>query len=245
LSKKGRFELRSRALSDAPEVTVVIPTRDRWELLSRALAGVLAQKEVSFEVVVVDDGSRDGTASRVAGLGDRRVRCVSHEQPLGVARARNHGVAEARGRWVAFLDDDDLWSTRKLTEQLAAAKLVDAGFVYSSAAAVDERGAPLLIARAPDPSAVGKGLLIHNLLPAGQSNVLARTDLVRDLGAFDERLRALDDWDLWIRLALASRAARCSAVHVAYVEHPGAKHTKDLEERVTDFAWLVDKHAAA
>lgn len=235
----------TRHRTAAPDVTVVIPTRDRWSLLSRTLTGALAQEEVDFEVVVVDDGSRDGTVKRVLALGDDRIHCVSHEDSLGVARARNRGIAEARGRWVAFLDDDDLWSPRKLVDQHAAGEAVDAGFVYSSAAAVDERGKLLLIAPAPDPEVVAHALLIDNLLPAGGSNVLARTDLVRSLGAFDERLRALDDWDLWIRLALASRAARCPAVHVAYVEREGAKHTTDLEERRRDLALLREKHAAA
>jgi glycosyltransferase involved in cell wall biosynthesis len=229
----------------APDLTVVIPTRDRWRLLSRTLAGALAQEDVQLEVVVVDDGSQDGTSDRIAELGDERVRCISHETPLGVARARNRGVAEGRGRWIAFLDDDDLWSPRKLVEQIAAADSVDAGFVYSSAAVVDHDGKLLLVALAPDPGTVGRALLIDNLLPAGGSNVLARTDLVRRLGGFDERLSALDDWDLWIRLALGARAARCLQLHVAYVEHGRTKHRTDLEERMRDLAVLADKHRAA
>jgi glycosyltransferase involved in cell wall biosynthesis len=241
----GGSEPRSREASETPEVTVVIPTRDRWGLLSRTLARVLAQQGVVLEVVVVDDGSRDGTASRVAGLGDRRIRCVSHPEPQGVARARNRGIVEARGRWVAFLDDDDLWSPRKLTEQLATVKDADAAFVYSSALVIDAPGRILLTAPAPDPRGLANRLLIRNLIPAGPSNVIVRADLLRDLGAFDDRFQPLADWDLWIRLARAGPAARCNASHVAYMEHAGSMGTGDLDRWITEFALLADKHRSA
>jgi glycosyltransferase involved in cell wall biosynthesis len=228
----------------APEVTVVIPTRDRWELLSRALTGVLAQEEVVFEVVVVDDGSRDGTAGRVAGLGDGRVRCVSNPESLGVARARNRGIAEARGQWIAFLDDDDLWSPRKLTEQLAAMEEAGAAFVFSSAIVVDQSGR-LLRLQAPSPEGLVEGLLVRNMIPAGSSNVVARADLLRELGGFDDRLHSLADWDLWIRLARAGPAVRCTAFHLAYLEHAGSMHTGDLDAMRLEFALLAEKHRAA
>ena len=76
-----------------PEVSVVIPTRDRSRLLALTLRSVLWQREVDLEVIVVDDGSSDGTAAMVAGLGDARVRLVRHDTPHGVAAARNRGMA--------------------------------------------------------------------------------------------------------------------------------------------------------
>ena len=105
-----------------PEVSVVIPTRDRSRLLGLTLHSVLWQRGVVVVVVVVDDGSTDDTAQTVAGLADPRVRLVRHDTAQGVSAARNRGITEAHGRWVAFLDDDDLWAPDKLACQLQAAR---------------------------------------------------------------------------------------------------------------------------
>ena len=98
----------ARSVGREPEVTVVIPTSNRWQLLSTcALASADAQVDVDHEVIVVDDGSSDETPARLAERHD--VRVVRHRTRLGVSRARNSGIAAARGEWIAFLDDDDLW----------------------------------------------------------------------------------------------------------------------------------------
>src|SRR5919109_858912 len=99
----------------APDVTVVIPTKDRWDLLSTAaLPSALGQEDVDLEVVVVDDGSTDETPDHVVGLRDPRLRIVRHDRSLGVAQARNAGIRAANSDWIAFLDDDDVWAPRKL-----------------------------------------------------------------------------------------------------------------------------------
>ena len=102
------------------EVTVIIPTHNRRALLARTLHSVLAQRDVDLEVVVVDDGSSDGTATAVAGLADDRVSVVRHPQPRGVSAARNTGIEKASSPWLAFVDDDDLWAPGKLRSQLDA-----------------------------------------------------------------------------------------------------------------------------
>src|SRR5690348_694187 len=98
-----------------PDISVVIPTRNRWDLLSRSgLSAALMQEDVDVEIIVVDDGSTDETPARLAALEDPRVTVIRHDQPRGVAAARNRGIAAARGEWLAFLDDDDLWAPDKL-----------------------------------------------------------------------------------------------------------------------------------
>ena len=94
-------------------VTVVIPTRDRAALLNLTLTSVLRQRNVELSVTVVDDGSIEDVGTVVAGTGDVRVRCVRHETPQGVSTCRNRGWMEATTEWVAFCDDDDVWSPDK------------------------------------------------------------------------------------------------------------------------------------
>ncbi|MGH3004084.1 MAG: glycosyltransferase family 2 protein [Gaiellaceae bacterium] len=233
-------------MNDLPEVTVVIPTKDRWHVLSRAaLRSVLSQEGVDLELVVVDDGSRDGTSERLAALGDERVHVVRNEQPLGVAKARNAGIGVARGAWISFLDDDDLWSPRKLREQLDAATAADALFVYASGAAIDGAHRFLFNVAAPEPETIAEQLLQWNVIWCGCSNVSARADVVRRLGGFDEELFQLADWDLWIRLALSGRAAACRDVLVAYTIHQENMLLTHAPDVFPELERLVAKHGAA
>src|SRR4051794_9011163 len=111
---------------EAPEVSVVIPTRDRRHLLETTLAAALNQREVDYEVIVVDDGSGDGTATELAAIGDPRLRVLRNGASQGVSAARNRAIAEARAPWIAFLDDDDVWSPELLRRQLETVRGTDA-----------------------------------------------------------------------------------------------------------------------
>ena len=95
------------------DVSVVVPTRNRSALLPVTLRSVLAQRDVDVEVIVVDGASTDDTPAVLAALADARLRVVWQDAPDGAASARNRGAAEARGEWLAFVDDDDLWSQLK------------------------------------------------------------------------------------------------------------------------------------
>jgi glycosyltransferase involved in cell wall biosynthesis len=108
-------------MNSAPEVTVVIPTRFRPELVTRAVGSVLAQTFTDFEVVVVVDGPDDETRAALAGLGDDRLRVIVLGEKGGAPNARNVGAGAARGRWTALLDDDDEWLPEKLAVQLKLA----------------------------------------------------------------------------------------------------------------------------
>jgi glycosyltransferase involved in cell wall biosynthesis len=225
-----------------PEVSVVVPTRSRWRLLARTLRGALAQDGVELEVVVVDDASTDETPTRLAALRDPRIRIVRNETPRGPAGARNAGIEAARGGWIAFLDDDDLWAPSKLTSQLGAAASRQASFVYGGAVVLDERRAVVHELDLPGVESLPVELLRRNVMPAGSSNVVARADVVRRLGGFDERLSHLADWDFWIRLANVARGAACPGTLVCYVEHPGNMLVTDSRGVKAEYAYLVAKH---
>jgi hypothetical protein len=226
----------------SPEVTVVIPTWNGWDLLPATIGSALEQEGVEVEVVVVDDGSSDGTAAGLAEWSDPRLRVCRRETSGGVANARNHGIEQARGEWVAFLDHDDLWAPRKLREQLDRARLAGADWVYSAAVLVDHGCRVIRLVPAPPAAQLRRDLAVRNHMPAGQSNVLARTALVRDVGGFDTQLELQADWEMWIRMAWAGEAATCEAIHVAYRIHAGSMTSFDVDV-APDIELMLARHA--
>src|SRR4051812_11474842 len=197
-----------------PDISVVVPTHDRRVLLARTLRSICAQREVELEIIVVDDGSRDGTPAALATFGDPRVRSVRNETAQGVAAARNRGLEEAAAPWVAFCDDDDVWAPTKLAVQRAALSRVR-GAQWSSTGAVTVDEALRLNGPAvhpPPDGDVARVMLVRNAVPGGASSVVAATSLVREVGAFDASLSVSADYDLWLRLSLG-------APHAA-VDHP-------------------------
>jgi glycosyltransferase involved in cell wall biosynthesis len=228
-----------------PEVTVVIPTRDRWPRLEPTLRGALRQEDVSLEVVVVDDGSVDETPARLAEVKDPRLRVLRHDSSRGVAAARNGALATARGDWIAFLDDDDLWAPTKLRKQLTAAVEANAAWAFSGAIVLDERLSVLEVYEAPPPAELADMMLAYNAVPAGASNVVARADAIREVGGYDETLSQLADWDLWIRLALAGPPAVCEEPLMAYVQHPSGMLVTDKSGLIDEFERLEEKYREA
>ena len=225
----------------APEVSVVIPTRNRWELLSRhALASALAQVDVEVEVIVVDDASDDGSEERLEAVADPRVRMIFRDRQGGQAVALNDGIEAARGEWIALLDDDDLWSPRKLRAQLDATSAA-ASFVYGSMVAVDISGRVLEAVPTPPPGELRELLRRHNVLRC-PSSVMARTEFVRKVGGLDDTLNELTDWDFFIRLADAGRCAACDEIVVAYLVHPQNRRLRQDSDVETEFRYLAAKH---
>src|ERR1700722_2177113 len=121
-------ELPGDITAPAPLVSVIIPTFHRPRLLLRAVASVLNQTLREIETIVVLDGADPETAQALDSIGDLRLRIIVLPQPVGCAGARNAGVREARGHWVAFLDDDDEWFPRKLETQIQTARQSPATF---------------------------------------------------------------------------------------------------------------------
>jgi glycosyltransferase involved in cell wall biosynthesis len=232
---------RRGAEHDLPEVTVVVPTRDRWDLLQRrALRSALAQEHVRLEVVVVDDGSVEPAPSSVEN--DPRVRVVRHDTSRGVAAARNTGIREARAPWTAFLDDDDLWAPPKLSEQLGQLAAEDASFVYSGVAHTNLAGDVLTIDAAPPARDLHELLLAGHVIPGAASNIVVNTDLLRELGGFDVNLFILEDPDLALRIIGRANGAACEGVHVAYLQHERARHLRDIEYLLDSFDYFRTKH---
>ena len=203
-----------------PLVSVVVPSHNRARLLRRTLQSILAQQLSDLEIVVVDDGSTDDTKAVALGA-DARVKVVRIQEPAGVSIARNHGIAAATGDWIAFCDDDDLWSPDKLMRQLEAAQQVGANWAYAGDVNVDERLRVLSGGPPPDPQTVIATLPRWNPLASGGSNVVVRSNVLAAVGGFDPTLRRTEDWDLWIRIARTGPPACAREPLVAYRFHAG------------------------
>jgi glycosyltransferase involved in cell wall biosynthesis len=227
-------------MSATPQVSVVLPTHNRPRMLALTLHSVLWQEEVELEVVVVDDGSRDDVRAVVDGVGDARARLFRHERPLGVSAARNRGVAEARGRWIAFLDDDDLWAPDKLLAQLQSAEEQGRRWAYVGAVNVTEDLRVLGGAPPASPDEIASRLPRANLIPGGCSGVAVRGDLL-PTEPFDGSYRHFADWDLWIRLARVDQPAGVSRPLVGYRVH-GTNASLDTTGMIAELDVIEQRH---
>jgi glycosyltransferase involved in cell wall biosynthesis len=189
-----------------PDVSVVIPTRERPSLVTRAVRSALAQTHRDIEVLVVVDGPDEATTGALAGLADDRLRVVRNPTRQGAPNARNVGVREARARWTALLDDDDEWHPGKLAAQLdaAAGAGVEQPIVTSRLTVRTPRTQFLLPRRLPDPGeplseyfAVRRGLF-HGDGFIQTSTIMAPTALLRQV-PFTVGLRRLQELDWALR----------------------------------------------
>jgi len=181
-------------------VSVVIPTHNRASLLARAIRSVLGQTYQNLEVIVVDDGSTDGTREVVRSFQDSRIDYLFCQKNQGSPAARNLGLRAARGPYVAFLDDDDEWDTRKLERQVRALEQggLDAilcGISKTSHHRVTRYDKPLV-----EPEALRRWAVFFG---AG-SSLMAKIEVLRAT-RFDEALPIAEDWDLLIRLTARYR----------------------------------------
>jgi len=185
-------------------VSVVLPTYNRRQSLGRAIQSVLQQTYARLELLVVDDGSTDGTEQLVHGLGDARISYLRHENNRGGSAARNTGLGAARGELIAFQDSDDEWLAHKLERQVAF--LVSAGERTGAVYCPYRRdlldGSSETHPR--DPGSAPRGDIHRALLHAnfiGTPTIVARRPCYESVGGFDEALRRFQDWDWMIRVS--------------------------------------------
>jgi peptidoglycan/xylan/chitin deacetylase (PgdA/CDA1 family) len=199
-------------------ISVVIPAYNRESTLQSSLDSLLAQTLTGWEAIVVDDGSGDGTAAVAEEYARRDSRIsVRHQVNRGVSAARNVGIAAAGGEWLFFLDADDRIAPTAFENLLSAAEArpeataIHGGYVYVSA-----DGREVRVAR-PDESDDLFPLFARTCAIAIQT-CLVRTELVRAVGGFDERLVTCEDWDLWQRLARAGAVFAAIPDYIAFYE---------------------------
>lgn len=184
------------------KVSVVIPAYNSMAYLPQTITNLLQQSYADFEVVVVNDGSTDNTSEWVSQIDDPRIRLIDQTN-LGLAGARNTGIREATGEYLAFLDADDLWESSKLLEQV---KVLDShpevGVVYTWVAYVDEFGNSTgRVVQNHHEGHIWQQLTQRNLVESG-SVAMVRRECFAKCGMFDCNLGSfVEDWDMWLRIA--------------------------------------------
>jgi glycosyltransferase involved in cell wall biosynthesis len=225
---------------NAPLVSAVIPTRNRPDLVVRAVESALAQTYANIEVVVVIDGPDTLTQSALAAIADTRLRVVALNQSVGGGEARNVGVQHAGGEWIGFLDDDDEWLPEKIERQMRAAGSSTAQFsIVCSQVFARNPNAELVWPENPPRAPFSEYLLVRSRLGYGEglmqtSTLLAKRELIERV-PFQKGLRKHQDWD-WIL-----RCVELPEVEVMYVSEPLAVwNLDDGRERASRAdAWLV------
>jgi len=192
-------------MSQTELVTVYITTKDRLKLLKRAISSVFTQTYENWELIIVDDGSSDGTAEFLDELqsGSARVTVISNSVSKGACHARNSAIALAKGEYLTGLDDDDYYKDHRLSQLMEAYISGDYSFVCSTVIMVSKTST-IVINRS-------KSFLSFNDLyyaNSAGSQILTETAKVRAVGGFDPYLSSCQDLDLWIRVAKKFGVAR-------------------------------------
>lgn len=224
---------------NAPLVSVVIPTYNRARFLPGAIASIRAQSLSCAEIIVVDDGSTDDTAKVLAALGEGVVHV--RQDNAGPAAARNRGIRQASGEFVAFLDTDDRWLPEKIARQVQVMRRQPSVALVSADMAIeDEYGTRLVDSNfakrslqefftrldgAPVPDAPRRLLQLNFI---NTSTVMARREVLLAMNGFNTRLRYGEDLELWLRIAAHHDIACVPSVEEIRVEH-SSNVTKSIE----------------
>jgi glycosyltransferase involved in cell wall biosynthesis len=220
-------------------VSVVIPAYNAESTLAETVNSVLAQTFTDFEVIVVNDGSRDATAA-IAGSYGPRVRCISKENE-GQSVARNVGIRAAEGQLIALLDHDDLWRPDKLERQVSLMETSGAGAVYTDLDVIDAHGRLGHLPRRRSNDDYCQGLLLYSTIVAGTpSSFLGIRELLLEDGGFDPRFSSCTDLDMWLRLSRRTTFAFVDAPLTIRREH-GANLSKNVRQMEIETFAVLDK----
>jgi Glycosyl transferase family 2 len=230
-----------------PEVTVVITTRDRPTMVSRAVQSALAQTMQAIEVIVVDDASAQPL--RIART-DERLLVVRRTSSTGVCAARNAGLAVARGRWVTFLDDDDDLLPDMLETSLRAARASELPPPVAVLAGIEEvdRDGRTTRTLLPVTSARGGRYALERKRHgdfATHNTLVCPTETIRSIGGWDEALQAWEHTDLFLRLNQVCSIQGVERVLYRRLDHRASRLSADLEARADSLQHTLAKHQAA
>jgi len=221
------------------KVSVIIPAYNAMTYLPKTVESVLKQTFTDFEVLIVDDGSSDNTAEWASQLTDPRIKLVFQENQ-GAAGARNTGITNSQGEYIAFLDSDDLWEPTKLEKQVKCLdENLSVGLVHTWIAFVDQQSnlaGKVMTTRGEGD--IWKQVVEYNPVRCGSTAMVRRCCF--DFGVFDQSIRFAEDWDMWIRIASRYSFAIVKEPLVYYREHPHNK-SKNYEKLLLSLCQIIEK----
>lgn len=237
----------------APKVSVIIPTFNRKAYVQEAIDSVLAQTYLDYEVIVVDDGSTDGTEQALRGRYGDRIR-YRWQENQGESVARNCALEMSSGQYIGLLDSDDLWFPEKLEKQVAVLqRSSDAALVFAQTCLIDSNG------RRMDLPPVGhdiqasdltlESLCVRNAMGSAASTAMVRRSHFEEAGGYDESIQYGEDWDLWLRLrqlgpfVLIDEPLASMRVHLGSQWH--FPRPESLDRRLEDHLRVLDKAFSA
>lgn len=217
----------------APMVSVVIPTHNRVDMLMNAVKSVQNQTFHNIEIIVVSDASTDNTETAINEIKkkDDRVKYIRLDTPQGGNVARNRGIEESQGVYIAFLDDDDEWLPEKIELQLKEfEKNESTGLVYSGVHIIYHIEKIEYNTKARDHGDLSKRILIDNCIGT-TSCVICKKSILDIVGGFDPELQALQDYDLWIRICQSCDVGIVETELINYNNYTNSKQISGSTER--------------
>ncbi len=242
--KVGILTAKGHLAAMTPLISVIMPVRNGQEWLRDAVGSVLSQHFGDFELVIVNDGSADGSANILDGIArtDIRVRVI-HQSPQGLVAALNRAIATARAPFLARLDADDRARPDRFNKQLAFMRVhPEIGLLGSWAEKLDQAGVVIGAIR-PATDGVTLARLLERGNPFVHSSVMMRADLVQRVGGYRTAFLAAEDYDLWLRLAEAGGVANIPEALVQYRAHEAGVTGRDAIRQ--SFSVRLAQRAAA
>lgn len=226
------------------QLSVIIPTYNRVDYLREAIESVLAQTFTDFELIVVDDGSTDGTRELAASY-KGRVRYIS-QQNCGPSAARNNGIKNAVGRYIAFLDSDDIWLPEMLAKQVAMLSKDPAAGLTATGYGLINTGHQLtgtIIMKEDELADARNGDLYKNFFAT--SSVMVKKLCFQTVGLFNENLHFAEDWDMWIRILQRYSFVYLPEALMHYRVHPDKISATSLQENMNQWQTVIDLHTSS
>lgn len=232
-----------------PLVTVIIPTYKREpEMIAKSINSVLNQSYDNIELIIIDDSPKDYSfrikvKDYIENLNKKQIRYIQHKTNLGANAARNTGIKNANGKFIAFLDDDDEWEFNKLELQIKEFTNERIGLVYCKARVInttDETVRPMI-------NIIRKGNYFKELLKqnfiGSNSFVVIRSDVIRTVGMYDENLTSNQDYDLFIRISQQYEISGVNKTLVNYYVHGNERISTDSKKQLQGRLELTKKYS--
>lgn len=229
--------------SKNPIVSVILPTYNREHLIVDSIQSILSQTFQNFEIIVVDDGSTDNTEKTVSKIRDHRIKYLKYPENRGATYARNIGIKQASGTYIAFQDSDDLWLPDKLTKQVKSLQKSTnhVGAVYTGYWWIVNGKKHYMPFLASNKKKVEKIISRLFFLFVGTPTVLLKRECFERVGLFDEKLIRLQEWELWIRISMHYHFEYIDeALVVSHYQSDGI--TANYQALVSSYEYILKKH---